>query len=479
DIAALATELRNLNVARIGLDMANGISWALVDLAAIAAGVTLIPLPSFFTPAQIDHVINTADIGVILCADDQLSRWKAIDTWAKLAHTPFGIHLFKREGAPVATGLGGKITFTSGSSGQPKGVLLSAGTIAATSIGIVEALAPLGPRQHLCVLPLATLLENVAGLYAPLINGSEVCLPSDAEIGLSGAALDIERFAALLNASQADTMILVPQLLTAVVTLMELGALNMSTFKLIAVGGGRVGRSLHERAQALGLPVFEGYGLSECCSVLTLNLPGAERIGSVGRLLNHTALRISDAGEIQVKTPQMEGYIGEEATKPGWYATGDLGHLDNDGYLYIDGRARNVFITAFGRNVNPEWPEAALTQHAAIGQALVYGEAQDHNLGLLWLRFAQTDEQIAALMSAANAELPDYAQIHQWLVISENLPGELQTANGRLKRDAAIAYYGELIESHYHNEKAGVDTCHPAFQTNIQTPDERNRNVIL
>jgi acyl-CoA synthetase (AMP-forming)/AMP-acid ligase II len=326
---------------------------------------------------------------------------------------------------------------------------------------------------------LATLLENVAGLYAPLLNGSEVQLPSDAEIGLTGASLDIERFASLLNASQADTMILVPQLLTAVVTLVELGALTLSSFKLIAVGGGRIGRSLHDRAQALDLPVFEGYGLSECCSVLTLNLPQARRTGSVGRLLNHTTLRIAENGEIQVRSPQMDGYIGDSQSKQDWYSTGDLGHLDEDGYLYINGRARNVFITAFGRNVNPEWPEAALTQHAAIGQALVYGEAQDHNLGLLWLRFPQTDTEIAGLVAAANNELPDYAQIHQWLVIPGPLPAELQTANGRLKREAAIDHYGEMIESHYSAARPEAMISNTSLHPNIETLNERNHNVIL
>lgn len=479
DIGTLAKILQNLDVDRVGLDMANGIPWALADLAAIAAGVTLIPLPSFFTPAQINHVVDTADIGVMLCADELLHRWMGSELWTKLSESPFGIHMLKREGTAAATGLGGKITFTSGSSGQPKGVLLSAATIAATSTGIVEALAPLNPRQHLCVLPLATLLENVAGLYAPLLNGSEVQLLSDAEIGLTGASLDIERFASLLNASQADTMILVPQLLTAVVTLVELGALTPSSFKLIAVGGGRVGRSLHDRAQALELPVFEGYGLSECCSVLTLNLPKARRTGSVGRLLNHTTLRIAENGEIQVKSPQMDGYIGDSQSKQDWYATGDLGHLDADGYLYIDGRARNVFITAFGRNVNPEWPEAALTQHAAIGQALVYGEAQDHNLGLLWLRFSQTDTEIAGLVAAANNELPDYARIHQWIVIPGPVPSELQTANGRIKRDAAVVHFGELIESHYGSARPEAMISKTSFSPYNETLNERNHNVIL
>jgi long-chain acyl-CoA synthetase len=439
---------------RILLDATNGVPWAIADLAAMATTRTLTPLPGFFSSDQVNHVVHETAADLVLADSHRAQRWASDEAWEALPMA--GDLLAFRRRRPVSpaaffSGFAGKVTFTSGSTGRPKGVALTYDTIARTSTAIVSALAPLSPQEHLCVLPLATLLENVAGLYAPLINGSAVHLPSEEQTGLSGASLDVPRLCALLGSSRADTMILVPQLLTAIVTLVELELLALPTFRLIAVGGGRVARGLLERARHMGLPVCEGYGLSECCSVLTLNLPGEQRIGSVGRPLQHAQLRIGDDGEIEVRRPVMQGYLSSAPQEPqaDWYRTGDLGHFDDDGYLHIDGRSRNVFITAYGRNVNPEWPEAALSQHAAIAQALVVGEAQDHNLALLWLRFEQSDEEIQAIVDAANAELPDYARIHRWLRPGEPLPDCLQTNNGRLRRDAANERYRELIDAHY------------------------------
>ncbi|MFT7091250.1 MAG: long-subunit acyl-CoA synthetase (AMP-forming), partial [Candidatus Azotimanducaceae bacterium] len=121
------------------------------------------------------------------------------------------------------------------------------------------------------------------------------------------------------------------------------------------------------------------------------------------------------------------------------------------------GRKKSVFITSYGRNVNPEWVEAALSQKPAVAQAVAYGEARDHNLALLWLRFEQNDEQLAALVAEVNLELPDYAQVHDYMVITEPLPQWLMTANGRVKREQVIERYLALIEDHYEpNQSHGL-----------------------
>ncbi|WP_439101638.1 AMP-binding protein [Congregibacter sp.] len=457
--------LSHQGIRRIILDAENSISWAIADLAAMSAEATVIPLPGFFSKEQVTHVAQTTAADLVLVSSERLERWSQDGAWTTGADargltqlTPTSGVAKPHDGIPLAS----KITFTSGSSGKPKGVVLDNGSITATSTAIVNALAPVTPREHIAVLPLATLLENIAGLYAPLMNGSSVYLPAESRIGLTGASLDTQKFCELLNGSGADTMILVPQLLTAVVTLIELNLLALPSFRLIAVGGGRISRTLLDRATAVGLPVCEGYGLSECCSVLTLNLPGQQRPGSVGRPLDHARLRISDTGEIEVLKPVMSGYLeGNVLHSPDtWYQTGDLGHLDNDGYLHIDGRSRNVFITAYGRNVNPEWPEAALQQHAVVAQAMMIGEGRDHNLALLWLRFPQSAEEVQGLVQSANSELPDYAQIHKWVVVETDLDPALQTDNGRLRRHRALQHYAPLIDTHYANHSDNFFDSH-------------------
>ncbi|MCY1543998.1 Long-chain-fatty-acid--CoA ligase FadD15 [compost metagenome] len=198
------------------------------------------------------------------------------------------------------------------------------------------------------------------------------------------------------------------------------------------------------RAARVGLPVFEGYGLSECASVVCLNRPGANRPGSVGLPLPHVRVRLADDGEVQVSGSVLLGYLGEPPFAGQWWPTGDLGELDADGYLHINGRKKHQFITSFGRNVSPDWVEAELTQRGVIAQAYVHGEGLPGNLALLWpLDPACTDQALAEAVASANAELPDYARVKAWRRLGRpfDTADGLLTANGRQRREAIFARY--------------------------------------
>ena len=438
-VAERSLWLSGQGVQTLGFQLDNGIEWIVTDLACLDAGITSVPIPVFFTHAQVEHVLQDAGVELLISGD---ADGVDVPVQGDVRARPTGI-------APRANECA-KVTYTSGSTGQPKGVRLSAETMDEVTLGIVEAMASIDLNHHLCVLPLATLLENIAGLYAPIIRGIKVTAISSESIGLTSNQLDVNRFADTLNRVCPDSVILVPQLLTALVTLAELGMIEWPNAKMIAVGGGKVSLHALEKARALSLPVYQGYGLSECCSVVTLCVPGANREGSVGRALPHARLRVSAEGEIEVAGARMVGYLGEtSAPDSEWYPTGDVGRIDDDGYVYIEGRKRNVFVTSFGRNVNPEWVESALTAHASIAQALAWGEAQDHNIALLWPRFPVSDEQLDEIIRIANRELPEYARISDVIVIDEPLPPDAVTDNGRLRREKVLAEYQHLIDQHY------------------------------
>jgi len=231
-------------------------------------------------------------------------------------------------------------------------------------------------------------------------------------------------------------VIFLPQMLAALVAALENGAPAPRSLRFAAVGGAKVSAALLTRARALGLPVYEGYGLSECASVVSLNLPGADRLGSVGRPLGHARVRI-DQGEIVVHTGDA------------WLPTGDLGSVDADGYLYIDGRRKHVLITSFGRNVSPEWPEAELLAGRAIAQAAVFGEARPRLCALLVPAPGAPDEAVEAQVYAANERLPDYARIGAWLRADEPFTPQngFATANGRARREALWLAYGERLDA--------------------------------
>ncbi|WP_172147766.1 MULTISPECIES: AMP-binding protein [Pseudomonas] len=452
EVSRRSAYLTQLGAQRIALALDNGIDWLLWDLAALKAGLVCVPLPGFFSPDQQRHVLDSAGVDCLLGQDSPAYR--------ELGFVASGAGLLLRPLPQTAELPAGtcKITYTSGTTGQPKGVCLDAHTQLQVAYSLVRASAACQVERHLCVLPLATLLENIAGVYAPLLAGACVELLPMAEVGLLGASqFDLPRFLGALQRVQPHSLILLPQLLLALVGAAERGLPLPDSLRFIAVGGGRVAPQLLERADALGLPVFEGYGLSECASVVCLNTPQQRRIGSVGKPLEHLEIRLGPDQEVLVKGPRLLGYLGEPAPQGDWLATGDLGHFE-EGFLILHGRKKHQFITAFGRNVNPEWVEAELVQQLPIAQAWLHGEALPANVAVLVPRFADSsDEDLAAAVEQVNRQLPDYARVHHWLRAEQpfSSANQLATANGRLRRAALYQHYQSAID-----ESMADDPCH-------------------
>lgn len=449
EAGALAAQWRAAGVRVLATLLDNGPAWVVADRAAARAGVVHVPLPLFFSPGQMEHALQAAGVDAVLAAPAAAAAWPQ---WPSQARTVAGDALVLlrlpalRVPLPPATA---KITFTSGTTGAPKGVCLAAAAMEAVAKGLAEALAPLGIRRHLCALPFAVLLENIAGVMAPLSAGATCITLPLAQLGLAGAAsFDPQRFDDCVRQHRPDSLILLPQMLAAWVQLLRgAGRSAPEGLKFVAVGGAAVGASLVRAARALGIPAHEGYGLSEGASVQTLNLPGADRPGSVGRPLPHARLRIAADGEIEVAGSLFAGYLGQAQAPADWWPTGDLGTLDADGFLHVHGRKKNVLITGFGRNVSPEWVEAALRQ-AGLRQAVVFGDGQPALSAVLWPADPGAgDADLAAAVAAANATLPDYARVARWLRGRGDfsLASGLATANGRPQRTAILHAHPELL----------------------------------
>lgn len=436
----------------------NSTAWALADLAAHAAGLPTIPLPLFFSAEQIEHVLSTAAVDQIL--SDQPQSLIAALHLGELSAEPFHADL-QRLRLPAAGGVAlpqgtGKITFTSGTTGAPKGVCLSRTALETVAESLALASAASSADRHLCLLPLATLLENIAGVYVPLLAGATVCLPRLATVGLAGSSgLAIERLIAALVDWRASTAIMVPQMLQAMVAAAHAGAALPRGLRYLAVGGAPVSQQLLADAKALGLPVYEGYGLSECASVVAVNRPGASSPGSVGKPLPHLCVDFAEDGEILIRGAQWLGYLGDTlplpATSGDALASGDLGHLDADGYLFITGRKKNIFITSFGRNVAPEWVEGELLAQAGIAQAAIFGEARPFASAVIVARPGTSPQAVDTALRQANRRLPDYAQVRAWIpAVAPFTPHNgMATANGRLKRNAILGQYAEKIDALY------------------------------
>ncbi len=460
-VQSLSNALRERDTKCVALCADNGIDWIVADLACLEAGIRTVPVPLFFSPQQVAHVLETSGADVLL-ADRPLSAERggavSLTVLPGLDYLK-GQILTPRGGAGIPPGTW-KITYSSGTTGAPKGVCLAAPQLMNVARSLHEATGLREPR-HLCVLPLSTLLENVGGVYAPILAGGTICVPSLSSIGLSGSSdLDPERLLASVRHHRPGSLILVPEILRALTAALELGESPLSSLQFVAVGGSKTAPALIERSWRAGLPVYEGYGLSECASVVALNTPATQQRGSAGLPLRHVGIRV-DRGEICVSGSPMLGYVGDvDSWFPSEIKTGDLGHLDAEGFLHIDGRIKNLVITGFGRNLSPEWVESELLAGPTLTQAVVLGDAQPYCAALVHPGSeAVTDEEIATCLREVNERLPDYARICDWRRLPEPLDpaSGLLTPNGRPRRDAIAARYSSIINDIYGMQPEAVN----------------------
>lgn len=460
-IAAWADQLNGIRVLAVLAD--NSIDWVIADLAALDANLVHLPIPNFFSPSQTVHVLQQTGADAVLT--DQCESVIALGLGFVVERALGALTLLRRSVTAVALPGGtAKISFTSGSTGTPKGVCLSAAGLMDTATSISYQLAPLSIQRHLAVLPLTLLLENTAGVYAGLISGACVMVPSLAQLGWRGMAGFNP--AALQQAVQTLTphsVILVPELLKAWALFLAATAQPASAIlRFVAVGGARVDPQLLQRSRQLGIPAYEGYGMTECGSVVSINRPGDEGSG-VGRPLPHVQLQIDD-GEIQLQTRAFLGYVTLASETPASIAadqsfpSGDLGSLDSQGHLHLTGRRKNLIITSFGRNISPEWVESVFLAEAPIAQVVVMGEAQAA-LGAVIVPFPGVSAaQIEAAVARANASLPDYARIGAWIQSEPfTLHNALATGNGRPVRATIAARYAQALSTimatqHNHEE---------------------------
>lgn len=237
--------------------------------------------------------------------------------------------------------------------------------------------------------------------------------------------------------------------------------------------------------EAIGLTIYEGYGLTETTSPITVNRPGQVKFGTVGRPLPGSQVKIAEDGEILLKGPGVFTEYYKEAaatrdafTADGWFRSGDIGELDADGYLRITDRKKNMIVTAGGKNVAPANVENLLIASPLISQAVVHGErrkylvalltldpeailawANDHGKGALTYEQLTRDAEIITLVQSmvdrANESLARYEQIKYFRILPEEMSVEndLLTPTLKLKRRAVEEKYGAWLDEMYENRQ--------------------------
>jgi long-subunit acyl-CoA synthetase (AMP-forming) len=263
--------------------------------------------------------------------------------------------------------------------------------------------------------------------------------------------LDPKFFIACLNQCQPDSIILLPEMLKLLVGCSIAGHSLPISLKFCAVGGAKVNHSLIERAHEQNIPAYEGYGLSECASVVSLNTPSQNKPGTSGKPLPHAKIRISPDNEIEVAGSNLYRYLNNKTSfKDSYFPTGDLGYLDDDGYLVIQGRKKNMYITSYGRQVCPDWIEDILTTHPYISQASIYGEALPYNLCVIVPSHKDVSRRdLEHAISHVNKDLPDYAQVNYFITAFSAFTRDngLLNNSGQLNRDKIWESYLDEFET--------------------------------
>ncbi|TDO98712.1 AMP-binding protein [Marinomonas balearica] len=441
--------LESLGVGRVGIALDNQVEWVLFDLACQGAGICCVPAPSFFSQKQLEHLVTESGIELLICSNGVESG-----IFCPSEETPFKTIYSQKikhvQDAQMPEGTS-KVTFTSGSTGAPKGVCLSEESQLNVARSLVDAIA-IDSVKHLCILPFAVLLENIAGVYAPLMVGGTVVTKRADELGFVGSKLiSPEKLLYQISVEQPNSLILVPELLNVLVMACSKGWQPPKSLLFVAVGGGKVSSKLIHQAKSFGLPVYQGYGLSECASVVSLNTPDNDLESSAGHALPHTSVEVIDH-ELVVRENLFLGYLNKpESFYPNAFYTGDLVSLENN-TLSIIGRKKNLMINSFGRNISPEWLEAELMATRMMRSVMVFGDDRPHCGGVFVpITDDISDEQIQQSVEKLNESLPDYAQIKVWFKserLFESLP-HCVTPSGKLIRKAILDHFEQDIDQLY------------------------------
>lgn len=371
------------------------------------------------------------------------------------------------------------ILYTSGTTGEPKGVMLSQWNLASNVLATLAAFPPVEGDLKLNWLPLSHIFARTCDLYFWIAGGTELAIGEGPEQVLANCA---EVHPTVLTA--------VPYFYEKVMRSMTEGGRDPSAKELRDLLGGRMrfccsgGAALPDHVARFfnehGVELGQGYGLTESSPVISINGPGNNRIGTAGKPAPGVNVRIAPDGEILCSGPLvMQGYwrrpdATAETIRDGWLHTGDLGEFDADGYLRITGRKKELIVTAAGKNIAPVLLEALLTADPWIAQTMVIGDGRNFltalivpnaenlktDLGAAWSSLATAIEQPDVLeqfelrIRRRLADVSHYEQVCKFRLIPRPFSiesGEL-TPTLKLRRSVIAKHHSTEIEGMYTRE---------------------------
>ncbi|MEV0820255.1 AMP-dependent synthetase/ligase [Nonomuraea rubra] len=508
---------------RVALMSRTRYEWTLVDYAIWAVGGVTVPIYETSSVEQVRWILHDSEARaafVELDTHEETVReaapelrpiWRVDSTPEPGEATAADVDE-RRKGvtsADLAT-----IVYTSGTTGRPKGCRITHDNLLFTALNVLRGpLEPLFARKDpaaLLFLPLAhifarmiqvvlieagaimahtpnmknvapdlqdfqpTFLLGVPRVFEKVYNSAEQKAISGGKGKIFASAVDVA--VAWSKAESSGGASLGLRLRRAVFDRLVYSKLRAATggrLSAAVCGGSALGDRLGHFFRGVGIEVFEGYGLTETSAPVSVNMPGANKIGTVGKPLPGVTLRIDGDGEILAKGRNVfPGYwkndsaTGDVIDADGWFHTGDIGELDDDGYLRITGRKKEILVTAAGKNVAPGPLEDALRAHPLISQAMIVGDGRPFVAALITLdpeaipagakvaELRADPEVLAAIQGAvdrANLSVSKAEQIKKFTILDADLTEESGhlTPTLKVKRSLVMRDFAKDVDELY------------------------------
>jgi long-chain acyl-CoA synthetase len=534
-VVALREYLRQQGIQKgdkVAIMSNNRPEWVVSDMAIMSLGAVVVPIYPTLSQEDMAYILKDSDSKIAIVelkqhvdfAEEDIQEGNALSLISILDpsnHTTFSQVL---ETVSEDTGFNStsirsddvaSIVYTSGTTGNPKGVMLTHGNFISNVEDIQAALPLTHTDRVLSFLPLSHVFERTAGYYTVLAIGGQIyyaeSITSVAEdmllakptvlvsvprlyekiqakivAGLTGAKKPLFNAASSFGLkygkfSDKKSSVFHKLILKLWDTLVfsKIRQKTGGHLRFFVSGGAPLGKELGNFFRAVGLLIIEGYGQTETSPVVACNRPGAFKMGSIGLPLERVEVKIAEDGELLVKGPNvMKGYYkkpektAETMSKDGWLHTGDIAHIDEDGFIFIVDRKKDLIVLSNGKNIPPQVIEKKLAMSQFISQVVVTGEGRNYITALIvpdYERLVALNPKLAGLDNAAlasnadvmaviqseidqqSAEFSRYEKIKKFILLEEELTqegGEL-TPTLKPKRKVVKEKFGHLIEAMY------------------------------
>ncbi|MCX6649030.1 MAG: AMP-binding protein [Candidatus Bathyarchaeota archaeon] len=501
EMLSAAGALHSMGVARgdrVAIVGLNSSRYLTLDVAIGLVGAVSVPLYYTSPPSEIREIVSSSGAKLLLVGSPEVLKHldetgmdlpvisfcineSAADPSKHVSWADFlakGKDHVEGEGSPVDYSDLATVRYTSGTTGPAKGVCFSHGNLR----WMGEAVCSITPWRirstditYLSFLPMNHVVEGIIGAYSPFyapaplnlyflehFQDLQKALPLVRPTVFFSVPRFYEKVWEVLQRSgvgrrYVNSKGVIRSLLRPIIRRTILSRAGLDRCGQLIVGSAPVSEALLRGYEELGVDIHDAYGLTEA-PLVTMNLPGRNRVGTVGEPLPETQVKIEEDGEILVKGPQVTlGYLDPKATPPfreGYLSTGDLGRLE-DGYLVVNGRKKELIKTSYGKYVQPAKIEAMLREIRDVEEAMIVGEGCPYCVALIWIKKGIDRAKVLASMDQAisevNKRLSHPEQVKRWATLENDLSisrGDL-TANLKLKRSAITMRFGDVIEGLY------------------------------